>query len=102
MDDEQIALVAKALAHPARIQILKLLASQDECMGAQLFSELPLAQSTVSQHVSLLRAAGLVSSHAVGQGHVYCLCDAAVSAFADSVASISAGIPGCCPIKESR
>ena len=69
MTDEQMALVAQALAHPARVRILRLLADQTECRGAEVFSELPLAQSTVSEHLRVLKEAGLVTSHPVGNEH---------------------------------
>jgi len=73
VNDERMAAVARALAHSARVRIIRLLAGQAECRGAELFSELPLAQSTVSQHLRVLREAGLVTSHQVGTSTVYCL-----------------------------
>lgn len=73
MDDQQLATVARALSHPARITILRLLAAQVECRGAEVFSEIPLAQSTISEHLRVLKEAGLVSSHPVGTSMVYCL-----------------------------
>jgi DNA-binding transcriptional ArsR family regulator len=54
MDDTITASVAKALAHPARLHILRLLAAQTECRGADVFSELPLAQSTISEHLRVV------------------------------------------------
>ena len=73
MTDEQVALIARALAHPARLRILRLLAVEPECRGYEVFSELPLAQSTVSEHLRVLREAGLIESHPVGVTMVYCL-----------------------------
>ncbi len=70
---EKTASVAKALSHPVRVQIIELLAAQTECRGADLFAELPLAQSTVSEHLRILRDAGVVSSRPVGTSAVYCL-----------------------------
>lgn len=72
-DDEYLAAVARALSHPARIRILRLLAAQDECRGSEVFAGLPLAQSTISEHLRILKEAGLVDSHSVGTGMVYCL-----------------------------
>lgn len=72
-DDETIALVARALSHPARVRIVRLLATQANCRGADVFSELPLAQSTISEHLRVLKEAGLVASHAEGTSMVYCL-----------------------------
>lgn len=73
LDDEAIAVVARALSHPARVRIVRLLATQANCRGADVFSELPLAQSTVSEHLRVLREAGIVSSHSEGTSMVYCL-----------------------------
>ncbi len=95
MTDESLAAIAKALAHPARIRILRLLATQQECRGADLFGMLPLAQSTISQHLAVLKDAGLVISHPVGQANVYCLTTGAIGQFAEDVAALVAGAPTC-------
>jgi ArsR family transcriptional regulator len=58
--DEKLALFAKALGHPARVRILRLLLARDACYCGQLVDELPLAQATVSQHLKVLKDAGLV------------------------------------------
>ncbi len=73
MDAERTAATARALAHPARVRILELLASQTECRGAELFSEIPLAQSTISEHLRVLKEAGLLSSRPFGTAMTYCL-----------------------------
>jgi len=88
VDDERLASIAKALAHPARMHIIRLLAKQQECRGADLFSDLPLAQSTISQHLRILKHAGVVTSHAAGQGNVYCLDPRVVRSFSSEVLSI--------------
>ena len=79
IDAERVAALAKALAHPARVQIVELLASQCECRGADVFAELPLAQSTVSQHLRVLKEAGIVAASPAGTSMVYCLDPAALS-----------------------
>jgi ArsR family transcriptional regulator len=89
MDDETVARVARALAHPARVRILRLLADQTECRGAEVFSELPLAQSTISEHLRILKDAGLVTSQPVGTGMVYCLVPRALSEFRESVSELA-------------
>ena len=58
--DHEIALLAKALGHPARVHILRLLLSRDACYCGQIVDELPLAQATVSQHLKVLKEAGLI------------------------------------------
>src|SRR6185312_1822024 len=58
--DQELAGLAKALGHPARVQIMRFLLSQDSCMCGDIVEHLPLAQSTVSQHLKILKAAGLI------------------------------------------
>ena len=58
--DMQLALLSKALGHPARVRIMRLLLARDACYCGQLVDELPLAQATVSQHLKVLKDAGLV------------------------------------------
>lgn len=70
--DEEIAKLAKALGHPARIRILRLLLERDECMVGGIVDELPLAQSTVSQHLKVLREAGLIYGEVDGTRICYC------------------------------
>ena len=69
----QAAAFAKALAHPARIQILQILAQHDQCVCGDIVDELPLAQSTVSQHLSELKKAGLIRGEISGPRVCYCL-----------------------------
>lgn len=97
MDDTTTAAVAKALAHPARLHILRLLAGQTECRGAEIFSELPLAQSTISEHLRVLKDAGLVSSRpqASGNGTAYCLSPGVFDDFIVAVSDISAAATLC-------
>jgi DNA-binding transcriptional ArsR family regulator len=58
--DNRVARYAKALAHPARIAILQYLAKQQSCVCGDIVEELPLSQSTVSQHLKELKDAGLI------------------------------------------
>lgn len=59
-DEVMLARFAKALSHPARISILKLLASMNTCFCGEIVEELPIAQSTVSQHLKELKDSGLI------------------------------------------
>lgn len=63
----------KALAHPARIAILRTLAKRKECICGDLVLDLPLAQSTVSQHLKALKEAGLVQGQIDGPRSRYCI-----------------------------
>lgn len=69
---EELALLAKALGHPARVRILELLLAKDACCG-EIVDELPLAQATVSQHLKVLKDAGLVLDHRDGTRRIYSL-----------------------------
>lgn len=76
--DEELAVLAKALGHPARVKILRILARRSECLCGELVDELPLAQSTVSQHLKILKQAGLVRGSVDGPRVCYCLAESAL------------------------
>ncbi|HEX8039166.1 MAG TPA: metalloregulator ArsR/SmtB family transcription factor [Chryseosolibacter sp.] len=69
----ELASFAKALAHPARIAILQFLATQKACMCGDIVNELPLSQSTVSQHLKELKAVGLIKGDVDGPAVCYCI-----------------------------
>ena len=70
--EQEIALFAKALGHPARVRIMRLLLAHDACYCGQLVDELELAQATVSQHLKVLRDAGLIVGEIDGLRTCYC------------------------------
>ena len=72
-DEVQLAAWAKAVAHPARIAILKVLAERNTCLCGEIVDELPLAQATVSQHLKALKEAGFVQGEIEGPRTCYCL-----------------------------
>lgn len=69
----RVAAIAKALGHPARIAILKLLAQRNTCFCGDITDVLPLAQSTVSQHLKALKSTGLIKGEVEGVRTCYCL-----------------------------
>ncbi len=71
--DEILAGLAWAIAHPARLRILRILLAQKVCICGQLVEQLPLAQSTVSQHLKILKEAGLVQGEIDGPKVCYCV-----------------------------
>lgn len=73
--DNRIATYAKALAHPARVAILKLLIQRQACICGDIVDELPLSQSTVSQHLKELKEAGLIKGDISGVKVCYCIDD---------------------------
>lgn len=71
--DGELALLCKAVGHPARVQILRLLVRRDSCICGDIVDELPLAQSTVSQHLKVLKEAGLIRGEIDGPRICYCV-----------------------------
>lgn len=71
--EEDLARLAKALGHPVRVRILRILAQQTECICGDMVALLPVAQSTVSQHLKVLKQAGLVQGEIDGPRVRYCL-----------------------------
>jgi ArsR family transcriptional regulator len=71
--DDELALLCKAVGHPARVQILRLLVRRDACICGDIVDELPLAQSTVSQHLKVLKDAGLIRGEIDGPRVCYCV-----------------------------
>ncbi|HMO31812.1 MAG TPA: metalloregulator ArsR/SmtB family transcription factor [Lacibacter sp.] len=73
LKDQQLARYAKALGHPARVAILRLLLQKQSCVCGDLVEELPLSQSTVSQHLKELKEAGLIQGEIEGPRVCYCI-----------------------------
>ena len=76
--DEELAAFAKAMAHPTRVRILRMLAKKEARMCSHIVDELPLAQSTVSEHLRILRNAGLVQANENGPRNSYCIVPSAL------------------------
>jgi len=72
-EQEKIARYAKALSHPVRIQILEILAGQSCCYSGDIVDDLPIARSTLSQHLSELRDAGLIQGEFNPPKIKYCI-----------------------------
>ena len=71
--DEELAEFAKAIGHPARVQIIRILARHSGCVCGDIVDELPLAQSTVSQHLKVLKECGLIRVDVDGPRVCYCI-----------------------------
>jgi ArsR family transcriptional regulator len=76
--DEELAAFAKAIAHPTRVRILRMLAKKEARMCSHIVDELPLAQSTVSEHLRILRSAGLVQANEQVPRVGYCIVPSAL------------------------
>ncbi len=70
--DEELAQLAKALAHPARIAIMRLLLTGGDCICGQIVDRLPLSQATVSQHLKVLKESGWIAGEVDGPRVCYC------------------------------
>ncbi len=88
LDDDRLAQMAKALGHPARVRILRLLADRGACITGDLVAELPLAQSTVSEHLRILRDAGLIQGEIEGPRTSYCINSGGLLALKAAVQSL--------------
>jgi ArsR family transcriptional regulator, arsenate/arsenite/antimonite-responsive transcriptional repressor len=89
-----LAAAARALAHPGRLQLLVTLAERRSCVCGDLVEVMPLAQSTVSQHLKELKAAGLIRGEIDGPRTCYCLDPETLEAVRQGFARLFAGL-GC-------
>jgi ArsR family transcriptional regulator len=71
--DQRLAALAKAMSHPARIAILRILAERNTCICGEIVEVMPLAQATVSQHLKDLLDAGLIKGTVDGKKSCYCI-----------------------------
>ena len=85
---EDLANLAWALAHPARVRIIRVLLSRTSCMCGEIVEEMPLAQSTVSQHLKILKETGLVQGEIDGPRVCYCINKAALAKLKKLIASL--------------
>jgi ArsR family transcriptional regulator len=72
-NDEELAKLAWALAHPVRVRIVRILLQRASCVCGEVVDQLPLAQSTVSQHLKILKESGLVQGEVEGPKVCYCV-----------------------------
>lgn len=87
-----IAILAKALGHPARVAIIDYLLAVDSCICGDIVNELPLAQPTVSQHLKELKNAGLIKGSVEGTSICYCVDEKALNKLQKYFAQVSAKI----------
>jgi len=88
LDTETFAVICKALAHPIRVQIVNYLKRIDKCFCGDIVELLPLAQSTVSQHLKSLKEAGLIKGEVDGPKTCYCLDKKMLSKFSKMAAAL--------------
>jgi ArsR family transcriptional regulator len=88
--DDSLALLAKALAHPARLRILRLLARTPGCIGGDIVQAVGLAQSTVSEHLRILKSAGVIEGQIDPPRVCYALSSGALAPLAALIAQLDA------------
>ena len=102
LDEDTTALLAKALAHPARIRILRLLQATPGCIGGTIVGAVGLAQSTVSEHLRILKAAGVIIGEIDGPRICYALNSAALAPLTGFIAGLAPPPDGACCLPETR
>jgi ArsR family transcriptional regulator len=85
---ERIAALCKALAHPARASILEILIGDKECISGDLADRLPLAASTISEHLRILKESGLVKGTIDGPRRCYCVNPEVLNEFKELVKNL--------------
>lgn len=107
-DDASVTLAryCKALGHPARVEILRVLARRGTCICGEIVDELPLAQATVSQHLKALKEAGLIRGDIDGPAVCYCIDADAVHEMQTEMTAyfgwFAADHPGALPLQTKR
>lgn len=96
LSPDRLVAVAKALSHPARQQILQTLCARGECLCGEVVEVVGLAQSTVSQHLKVLREAGLVAGTVDGPRSCYCLDADGIAAARESLVQLFDSLISCC------
>jgi len=90
LSDEEAATIARALSHPTRVHMVRIIGAHAGCYCGDLCQELPLAQSTISQHLKVLRKAGLIQGTPCGPAVGYCLVIPRLEAYRSWAASLTA------------
>lgn len=102
--DTTISELAKALAHPARLRILRLLAASPGCIGGDIVEAVGLAQSTVSEHLRILKSAGIISGEISGPRTCYALNPDALAPLTAFISALPepAEAPCCLPVEKGE
>ena len=97
--DNRLANIAKALSHPARIEILRTLAQRNTCNCCDVVNSLPLAQSTVSQHLRELLNANLITGKSDGTKSCYCINESVLREITNCFKKLFEELDECCKKK---
>ncbi len=86
--EERLGELTKAVGHPLRVRILRILAKRKSCICGELVDELPVAQSTVSQHLKMLKDSGLIQGEIDGPRTCYCIAPGVLEELKELVAKL--------------
>ncbi len=100
--DTDIAELAKALAHPARVRILRLLLATPGCIGGDIVEAVGLAQSTVSEHLRILKAAGVITGEISGPRTCYALNPAALEPLGRFIGALAPPRAAVCHVPDGK
>jgi ArsR family transcriptional regulator, arsenate/arsenite/antimonite-responsive transcriptional repressor len=100
--DVETAELAKALAHPARLRILRLLLASPGCIGGDIVDAVGLAQSTVSEHLRILKAAGVITGEISGPRICYALNPAALEPLGNFIGSLAPPSAAACCVPDRK
>ena len=100
--ETDIAELAKALAHPARLRILRLLLATPGCIGGDIVGAVGLAQSTVSEHLRILKAAGVITGEISGPRTCYALNPASLEPLAGFIAALASPVGDACCVPNEK
>lgn len=93
---ESLATACKALSHPARLAILHTLASRGACICGEIVDVMPLSQATVSQHLKILKNAGLITGETKGQSSCYCINTETMGELREKFGQLFGSLEHCC------
>jgi len=95
-DFESLALTCKAISHPARLAILQTLAQRGACICGEIVDLMPLSQATVSQHLKILREAGLITGEIDGSRSCYCINRETMTVIRERFGQLFGSLENCC------
>jgi ArsR family transcriptional regulator len=95
-DFESLAVACKALSHPARLAILQTLASRGACICGEIVDLMPLSQATVSQHLKILKDAGLITGEIDGPRSCYCINTGTMRVLGERFGQLFGSLENCC------
>lgn len=93
---ESLATTCKALSHPARLAILQTLANRGTCICGEIVDAMPLSQATVSQHLKVLKGAGLITGETQGQSSCYCINTETMGELREKFGLLFGSLEECC------